>query len=162
MKVLKDEIKKPYFLQLKEFLWSEGVHGPDDDYTRLKIYPSRASTCTRQNIVQLMTMTAQLTTSTHGPTLRLWAKSKSSSSVRIRTMAPVKHMVRLCPSSLAQDAGSFHEPAIYTSRRLVRGAPTLPSATGTAEPKHCLCICTRVYGLVPDLSLARHLDLKWH
>ncbi|KZV62103.1 uracil-DNA glycosylase [Peniophora sp. CONT] len=40
LKVLKDEIKKPYFLQLKEFLWSEGVHGPEEDYTRLKIYPS--------------------------------------------------------------------------------------------------------------------------
>ncbi|PAV16453.1 uracil-DNA glycosylase [Pyrrhoderma noxium] len=29
LKLLKDEIKKPYFIELKKFLWSEGVKGPD-------------------------------------------------------------------------------------------------------------------------------------
>lgn len=41
LKVLKDEIKKPYFIALKEFLWKEGVHGPDDSANNLKIYPAR-------------------------------------------------------------------------------------------------------------------------
>ncbi|KAL5504039.1 UNG1 [Sanghuangporus vaninii] len=30
LKVLKDEFKKPYFISLKKFLWSEGVKGPAD------------------------------------------------------------------------------------------------------------------------------------
>ncbi|KAL1747122.1 uracil-DNA glycosylase-like protein [Schizophyllum fasciatum] len=40
LKVLKDEIKKPYFIALKRFLWAEGVHGPDDTPTPLKVYPA--------------------------------------------------------------------------------------------------------------------------
>ncbi|KAI0249155.1 uracil-DNA glycosylase-like protein [Lactifluus subvellereus] len=40
LKVLKDEIKKPYFVSLKEFLWKEGVHGPDDSANDLKIFPA--------------------------------------------------------------------------------------------------------------------------
>jgi len=39
--VLKDEIKKPYFISLKEFLWKEGVQGPDDSAQNLKVYPAR-------------------------------------------------------------------------------------------------------------------------
>ncbi|KAI0261506.1 uracil-DNA glycosylase-like protein [Gloeopeniophorella convolvens] len=39
LKILKDELTKPYFLALKEFLWAEGVHGPDDSAPGLKIYP---------------------------------------------------------------------------------------------------------------------------
>ncbi|KAI9512991.1 uracil-DNA glycosylase-like protein [Russula earlei] len=40
LKVLKDEIKKPYFISLKEFLWKEGVRGPDDSEHDLKVYPA--------------------------------------------------------------------------------------------------------------------------
>jgi len=39
LKVLKDEIRKPYFLALKEFLWKEGLRGLDDTSPSLKIYP---------------------------------------------------------------------------------------------------------------------------
>lgn len=39
--MLKDEIKKPYFISLKEFLWKEGVQGPDDSAQNLKVYPAR-------------------------------------------------------------------------------------------------------------------------
>jgi uracil-DNA glycosylase len=41
LKVLKEEIRKPYFISLKEFLWKEGVHGPDDGAQDLKVYPAR-------------------------------------------------------------------------------------------------------------------------
>lgn len=41
LKLLKDEIKKPYFIALKKFLWEEGVRGPDDIPKSLKVYPSR-------------------------------------------------------------------------------------------------------------------------
>ena len=44
LKVLKDELKKPYFIALKEFLWKEGVHGPDDSADNLKVYPARKLT----------------------------------------------------------------------------------------------------------------------
>ncbi|KAF5382070.1 hypothetical protein D9615_004281 [Tricholomella constricta] len=40
LKVLKDEIKKPYFIALKKFLWEEGVRGPDDSSPTLRIYPA--------------------------------------------------------------------------------------------------------------------------
>jgi len=40
LKVLKDEIKKPYFISLKKFLWEEGVRGPDEIPKPLKVYPS--------------------------------------------------------------------------------------------------------------------------
>ncbi|ETW82866.1 hypothetical protein HETIRDRAFT_316253 [Heterobasidion irregulare TC 32-1] len=40
LKLLKDEIKKSYFTSLKEFLWGEGVKGPDDSAKSLKIYPA--------------------------------------------------------------------------------------------------------------------------
>lgn len=38
LKMLKDEIRKPYFLSLKQFLWQEGVRGADSSP---KVYPSR-------------------------------------------------------------------------------------------------------------------------
>lgn len=41
LKVLKDEIKKPYFISLKEFLWKEGVQEPDESAQNLKVYPAR-------------------------------------------------------------------------------------------------------------------------
>jgi uracil-DNA glycosylase len=37
LKVLKDELTKPYFIKLKEFLWEEGVKDPDTLCP--KIYP---------------------------------------------------------------------------------------------------------------------------
>ncbi|KAA1467329.1 uracil-DNA glycosylase [Dentipellis sp. KUC8613] len=40
LKLLKDEIRKPYFISLKEFLWKEGVQGPDDSAKNLKVYPA--------------------------------------------------------------------------------------------------------------------------
>ncbi|KAI0050447.1 uracil-DNA glycosylase [Auriscalpium vulgare] len=40
LKVLKDEIKKPYFVSLKEFLWKEGIRGLTDSAPGLKIYPA--------------------------------------------------------------------------------------------------------------------------
>ncbi|KAF8842065.1 uracil-DNA glycosylase [Paxillus ammoniavirescens] len=40
LKVLKDEVKKPYFVALKQFLWEEGVKGPDENTNNLKVYPS--------------------------------------------------------------------------------------------------------------------------
>lgn len=44
LKVLKDEVKKPYFITLKQFLWKEGVHGADDSAENLNIYPARKFT----------------------------------------------------------------------------------------------------------------------
>ncbi|TFK40249.1 uracil-DNA glycosylase-like protein [Crucibulum laeve] len=40
LKLLQDEIKKPYFLSLKRFLWEEGVRGVDNTPANIKIYPS--------------------------------------------------------------------------------------------------------------------------
>ncbi len=39
LKLLKDEIKKPYFVQLKKFLWDEGVRGVSDSLLPPKVYP---------------------------------------------------------------------------------------------------------------------------
>ncbi|KAI0661566.1 uracil-DNA glycosylase [Cubamyces menziesii] len=39
LKVLKDEIRQPYFLQLKKFLREQGVKGPDGSAPNLKVYP---------------------------------------------------------------------------------------------------------------------------
>lgn len=41
LKLLKDEIKKPYFITLKEWLWEQGLKGPNDTPMPLKIYPAR-------------------------------------------------------------------------------------------------------------------------
>ncbi|KAI6025111.1 hypothetical protein PISMIDRAFT_672999 [Pisolithus microcarpus 441] len=40
LKLLKEEIKKPYFIALKKFLWEAGVRGADDSVKGLKVYPS--------------------------------------------------------------------------------------------------------------------------
>ncbi|EEB94631.1 hypothetical protein MPER_06523, partial [Moniliophthora perniciosa FA553] len=40
LKVLQGEIKKPYFLSLKRFLWEQGVRGVDDSDSSLKVYPA--------------------------------------------------------------------------------------------------------------------------
>lgn len=39
--MLKEEIRKPYFLKLKEFLWEQGVRGAEDSAKSLKVYPAR-------------------------------------------------------------------------------------------------------------------------
>lgn len=39
--MLKDEIRKPYFIKLKRFLWEEGVKTVDTSAKSLKIYPAR-------------------------------------------------------------------------------------------------------------------------
>ncbi|KAF9048593.1 uracil-DNA glycosylase [Panaeolus papilionaceus] len=39
LKVLKDEIRKPYFLSLKRFLLSQGVRSTDDTPPTVKVYP---------------------------------------------------------------------------------------------------------------------------
>ncbi|KAF8624543.1 hypothetical protein AX15_005846 [Amanita polypyramis BW_CC] len=39
LKVLKDEIRKPYFLKLKQFLWNEGVQWPEVP-KNLKVFPA--------------------------------------------------------------------------------------------------------------------------
>ena len=41
IKVLKDEIRKPYFLKLKQFLWDEGVRTSSDTPATVKIFPPR-------------------------------------------------------------------------------------------------------------------------
>lgn len=42
LKILHDEIKKPYFMELKKFLWKEGVQGPNDEVKGPnKVYPIR-------------------------------------------------------------------------------------------------------------------------
>ena len=39
IKVLKDEIRKPYFLKLKQFLWDEGLQNSNNDPVTVKIFP---------------------------------------------------------------------------------------------------------------------------
>ena len=42
LKLLADELRKSYFLQLKRFLWSEGVEGASDQSTKSpRIFPPR-------------------------------------------------------------------------------------------------------------------------
>ena len=41
LKLLKDEIRKTYFLNLKRFLAEQGVKGVDDSAANLKVYPAR-------------------------------------------------------------------------------------------------------------------------
>ncbi|PSR88988.1 hypothetical protein PHLCEN_2v4950 [Hermanssonia centrifuga] len=54
LKVLNDEIRKPYFIKLKRFLWDQGVKGPDDSAKSLKIYPAR-ELCHQRRIVATLT-----------------------------------------------------------------------------------------------------------
>jgi uracil-DNA glycosylase len=58
--LLKDEIKKPYFIALKRFLWDEGVRGADDSPKTLKVYPSRKSDiCSSKDIVTELVISAR-------------------------------------------------------------------------------------------------------
>lgn len=51
LKVLKDEIRKPYFLKLKEFLWEEGVRGPETPCN--KVYPAPKNIYSWSNLTPL-------------------------------------------------------------------------------------------------------------
>ncbi|KAH9928692.1 uracil-DNA glycosylase-like protein [Fomitopsis serialis] len=52
-KMLKDEIRKPYFLKLKQFLYDAGVHGAKDSAPNLKIYPSPKNIYSWSNLTPL-------------------------------------------------------------------------------------------------------------
>ena len=41
LKLLKDEIRQPYFIKLKKFLYDQGVKGAEDSAPNLKVYPAR-------------------------------------------------------------------------------------------------------------------------
>ena len=43
LKILKDEIRQPYFIKLKKFLWDQGVKGPENSASNLRVYPARES-----------------------------------------------------------------------------------------------------------------------
>lgn len=94
LKVLKDEIKKSYFISLKKSLWEEGVKGPDDDVKGLKVYPPRElATLISYNFEQL-TLTAAIKPGTSIPgRTRRWARSRLLSSAKIPITVPIKHMV---------------------------------------------------------------------
>ncbi|KAI0749486.1 uracil-DNA glycosylase [Daedaleopsis nitida] len=53
LKVLKDEIRKPYFLELKKFLYDKGVRGPENSKPNLDIYPSPKNIYTWSNLTPL-------------------------------------------------------------------------------------------------------------
>ncbi|THG98191.1 hypothetical protein EW026_g3960 [Hermanssonia centrifuga] len=53
LKVLDDEIRKPYFIKLKRFLWDQGVKGPDDSAKSLKIYPAPRNIYSWSNLTPL-------------------------------------------------------------------------------------------------------------
>ncbi|CAL1716841.1 unnamed protein product [Somion occarium] len=53
LKLLKDEIRKPYFIKLKRFLWEEGVKGANDSAKSLKIYPSPGNIYSWSNLTPL-------------------------------------------------------------------------------------------------------------
>ncbi|KAI0055517.1 uracil-DNA glycosylase [Artomyces pyxidatus] len=40
LKVLKDELRKPYFIALKQFLWEEGIRDPNSHIPNLQVYPA--------------------------------------------------------------------------------------------------------------------------
>ncbi|KAL6302469.1 uracil-DNA glycosylase [Sparassis latifolia] len=51
--MLKDEIRKPYFLQLKRFLSDAGVKGPNDSAKSLKVYPAPRNIYSWSNLTPL-------------------------------------------------------------------------------------------------------------
>ncbi|EPT01358.1 hypothetical protein FOMPIDRAFT_1161611 [Fomitopsis schrenkii] len=53
LKLLKDEIRKPYFLKLKQFLYDAGVRGSKDSAPNLKIYPSPQNIYSWSNLTPL-------------------------------------------------------------------------------------------------------------
>ncbi|KAL1949300.1 hypothetical protein VTO73DRAFT_8181 [Trametes versicolor] len=53
LKLLKDEIRQPYFLKLKRFLLEQGVKGPDDSAPNLKVYPAPKNIYAWSNLTPL-------------------------------------------------------------------------------------------------------------
>ncbi|KAI0767915.1 uracil-DNA glycosylase [Irpex lacteus] len=53
LKVLKDEITKPYFLKLKQFLWDQGVRGASDTPNNVKVYPAPQNIYSWSNLTPL-------------------------------------------------------------------------------------------------------------
>ncbi|CDO75787.1 hypothetical protein BN946_scf184934.g2 [Trametes cinnabarina] len=53
LKVLKDEIRQPYFLKLKKFLRDQGVKGPEDSAANLKVYPAPQNIYAWSNLTPL-------------------------------------------------------------------------------------------------------------
>ncbi|EMD34152.1 hypothetical protein CERSUDRAFT_86888 [Gelatoporia subvermispora B] len=53
LKILKDEIRKPYFLQLKRFLLEQGVRGAADSAKVLKVYPAPKNIYSWSNLTPL-------------------------------------------------------------------------------------------------------------
>ncbi|GJE94507.1 uracil-DNA glycosylase [Phanerochaete sordida] len=52
LKLLKDEIRKPYFLKLKKFLWEQGVQGPNDS-PNANVYPAPKNIYSWSNLTPL-------------------------------------------------------------------------------------------------------------
>ena len=67
LKLLKDEIRQPYFLKLKRFLYDQGVKGPNDSASNLKVYPARERTVIRDTPRVLTLYPHQRRTYTRGP-----------------------------------------------------------------------------------------------
>ncbi|KAI0649340.1 uracil-DNA glycosylase [Trametes meyenii] len=53
LKLLKDEIRQPYFLKLKRFLLEQGVKGPDDSAPNLRVYPAPQNIYSWSNLTPL-------------------------------------------------------------------------------------------------------------
>ncbi|KAI0701326.1 uracil-DNA glycosylase [Cytidiella melzeri] len=53
LKVLKDEIRKPYFLKLKQFLWDQGVRDGNDVPNNLTVYPAPQDIYSWSNLTPL-------------------------------------------------------------------------------------------------------------
>ncbi|KAI0077874.1 uracil-DNA glycosylase [Panus rudis PR-1116 ss-1] len=53
LKILKDEIRKPYFIKLKRFLWDQGVKGVNDSAKNLKVYPAPHNIYSWSNLTPL-------------------------------------------------------------------------------------------------------------
>ncbi|KAH9945312.1 uracil-DNA glycosylase [Epithele typhae] len=53
LKLLHTEIRKPYFLKLKRFLYDQGVKGPDDSAPKLKVYPAPVNIYSWSNLTPL-------------------------------------------------------------------------------------------------------------
>ncbi|KAK7690602.1 hypothetical protein QCA50_005701 [Cerrena zonata] len=53
LKVLKEEIRKPYFIKLKRFLWEEGVKTVNESAKSLRIYPAPGNIYSWSNLTPL-------------------------------------------------------------------------------------------------------------
>ena len=144
LKVLKDEIRKPYFISLKEFLWAQGVKGAENSPKSLKVYPAREYLQTESlRRIQLMArcyskehlFLEQLDTSRTSQGCHYWARSlprSQSSSRYVRTLSclqRVQCMTRACAP----------RPLLFSSRGH-QGSPI--SAQCTCSILYCLVVIT--------------------